>query len=687
MTLTVYHPGIAVPPSFELFDSTTAITTITKGEQVMKLMDEDVVNLEIMSSVMLPFQIGDFITVYEKIYKLHNMPTVSKTAAKRFKYTVVFEGLQYDLINTTFLLGKDTMLDSLSADIDTFLALIVSNLDRVYPGLYAVGTTPASSAIKNLTFSDCNCLEALQKICEEYKTEFDITTVTGVNYINIRVKEVFFTTPFSIGKSGGLYEITRELSDTYPYITRMFAYGSSENLGNSYRHSRLCLPTKTKDTSYLQSTILGVPIKEGIKVYDDIKPERTGSVTTKVDELTFIDDNMTFDLSERWKKRGVLYYIDDSWHYDYQDWLYKKGLTDNLENQTIYDNDVYGTTKYLIGTETRIHFQTGQLAGYEFQLSGYEHTTKKFALKRFTDENGNKFPHPNNTAFQFQPGDKYIILNISMPDVYIDDAELRLNTAAAADFAVTEKPLFKYAIDISPLCIKTLRAAASGAINLFTVGDYAKIVDADFDVNAYFRIIEYKRSILNINDIDIVLSDKRGFNMWEQTAQDVRENKRALELNKMFDVFKSIADFKTSTAVLQAVFNQSNLIDGVKIEVKETGSATINNELYSDVNNFVKILKIQKTIGTDKESLEIKLTEPEAISAYISPNIAKENEITAQVSENLTIINTVQSYDSNENLVYTFSIQGTGTSETETLTLTSSTDSSITIIIPVTVIN
>ena len=140
MKLTVYHPGIAVPQSFELFDSTTAKTTITKGEQVMKLMEEDVVNLEIMSSVMLPFQIGDYITVYEKIYKLNNMPTVSKTAAKRFKYNVVFEGLQYDLINTTFLLGKDTMLDSLSADIDTFCA-IVSNLNRVYPGLWAVGTT------------------------------------------------------------------------------------------------------------------------------------------------------------------------------------------------------------------------------------------------------------------------------------------------------------------------------------------------------------------------------------------------------------------------------------------------------------------------------------------------------------------------------------------------------------------
>ena len=98
-----------------------------------------------------------------------------------------------------------------------------------------------------------------------------------------------------------------------------------------------------------------------------------------------------------------------------------------------------------------------------------------------------------------------------------------------------------------------------------------------------------------------------------------------------------------------------------------------------------KIREIQKTINTDAEDLVIRRNEPDSISAYISPNIAKENNITAQVSENLIITNTVQSYDSNGNLVYTFSIQGTLASETETLTLTSSTDISIIKIIPVTV--
>jgi hypothetical protein len=652
-------------------------------------MEEDVVNLEIESAIMLPFQIGDYLDVYEKRYKLNKMPTVAKEGAKRFKYNVVFEGLQYDLINTVFLLGKDTMLDSLTADIDTFLDLIISNLDRIYSNLWEVGVIPASSATKNLTFGECNCLEALQLVCETYKTEFDITTVSGVNYINIREREVYFTTPFSIGKTGGLYKITRELSDTYPYITRMFVFGSSENLGNSYRHSRLCLSTKTKDTSYLQSSNSGVPMIEGIKIYDDIKPERTGTISTKVSELEFIDSSMNFDLSERWKKRAVMYSDGSSWYEDYGIWLVKKGLTDNIENQTIYDNDVYGTTKYLIGEECRISFQTGQLAGYEFALYkyGYEHADKRFRIVSFKDENGNEFPHPTNAAFQFRVGDKYIILNISMPDTYITDAETRLGTAAAADFAITEKPLYKYAIDISPLYIKILRAAASSAINLFTVGDYAKIIDTDFNVNAYFRIIEYKRNVLNINDINIVLSEKRGYNVMEAMYVDVRENKRAVYANKLNDPFRAQENYRSTGDVLNRVYASASYdkIDGVQIEIKDSGDVEYGGELYRDENNQVCVYVITQTIITDKDILEIPVGTTAVIEAYMNPNIAKENEIEATVTSNLKISIIEQYYDANFNLVFKFTVKGENISDSETLTLTSTYDNTVTKEIPVTV--
>jgi hypothetical protein len=679
MTLTVYHPGIAVPPSFELISNTAGSqVTIVKGEQKMSLMQEDVVTMEVESVKMLPFQLGDYIEVFEKKYKINKFPECEKTANKRFRYTIIFEGLQYDLINTSFQLGKDTMLDSLTANIDTFLSLIISNLNRVYPSLWAAGSTPISSSVKNLTFgSESNCLEALQKVCEEYSQEFDITTVSGVNYINIREREVYFTSPFSIGKSGGLYSIKRTLSDTYPFITRLFVFGSNENLGNCYRHTRLCLPSKNKDNSYLETSILGQPVIEGTKIYEDIKPEREGTITGIDGAFSFYDSSMDFDLKAIWQKRNVMYWNGSTFLNDYSIWLTRRNLSDTAENQTIYDNSVYGNTKYLIGNNAKVHFQTGQLAGYDLEIIDYDHSTKTFTVRQLVDENDYKFPNPDSEAFQFDTGDKYILLDIALPETYITAAETALQTKAAKYFAITEKPLFQYEIDISPLKIKLLRAAAGGAINLFTIGDYAKIIDSDFDVDAYYRIIEYTRSLTNSNEIKIILSDKRGFYMWEGVFDAIRANKEAVNKNKLSDVNRTIRNSLTSSEVISGVFNSVNLIDSERVEVIPEASASVNNELYYDSSNVVKIYKVPVTIQTDKESDEIMVGEQSVVTAYISPNVAKQNEIDVSVTANLSIISITESYDSSLNLVFTITVEGNAEGNEEII-LTSATDSSIT---------
>ena len=50
------------------------------------------------------------------------------------------------------------------------------------------------------------------------------------------------------------------------------------------------------------------------------------------------------------------------------------------------------TLKYLIaGTPAKLHFNKGNLAGYDFELlalTGYNHATKCFKVKQFTDEEG-----------------------------------------------------------------------------------------------------------------------------------------------------------------------------------------------------------------------------------------------------------------------------------------------------------
>ena len=227
--------------------------------------------------------------------------------------------------------------------------------------------------------------------------------------------------------------------------------------------------------------------------------------------------------------------------------------------------------------------------------------------------------------------------------------------------------------------IKALRAAAGNAVNLFTVGDYAKITDTDFDVDTYYRIIEYTRSITNSNDIKITLSDKRGFYPWEGVFDAVKANKEAVRKNKLTDVNRTIRNSLTSYDVLSDVYNTVNLIDSEKVEIVAQAEASINNELYYDNTNTVKIYKQTVTIQTDKESDEIMVGEQSVVTAYISPNVAKQNEIDVSVTANLSIISITESYDSSHEFSFSLPITVEGNAEgNEEITLTSATDSSIT---------
>lgn len=82
------------------------------------------------------------------------------------------------------------------------------------------------------------------------------------------------------------------------------------------------------------------------------------------------------------------------------------------------------TTKYLLnGVSAKVHFNTGNLAGYEFEIHAYDHATHTFTLKKITDNRDMSFPSETSSAFQFGIGDEYVLIDIALPQSYIDEAE------------------------------------------------------------------------------------------------------------------------------------------------------------------------------------------------------------------------------------------------------------------------
>lgn len=507
-------------------DGTTALlisrahkSGVTKAEQSITLLGADTVAITVKSATPLTFYLGDRIDVYGKTYTLNQLPGIKKTGNRNFEYTLTFEGVQYELIDAQFLLPDDTVLDSFTGDLEDFLGILLGNLNRIYPGKWALGVFPTNTEYKTLTYTEKNCLEVLQDLCEQYSTEFEITQANGVRTLSIKTAGVNFPYTFRYGRTGGLYELTRQNINSKNVVTRLYVYGGNSNLGNKYRYSRLCLPGKAKNASYIENAaaIAAYGLKENTKVFNDIRPERYGEVTAAGSAYyAFKDATMNFDLNEK---------------------------------------DSVGNTKWLIdGVNAKVKFTTGNLAGYEFDVHRYDHAAKEIQVVPFTDENGMKFPSETSAAFQFGVGDKYFFTDINLPDAYKTEAENKLLAEGKDAIAEYSQPQVQYGLSIDENFIRQF-AGELTVVNLFAVGDYIPVEDEDIGVNKSVRITAFTRDLLREYKYNITLGDSVTKQTITRVIEDLQKIDNVIEINNLADPSKARRNWRASQEILANVFD------------------------------------------------------------------------------------------------------------------------------------
>lgn len=459
-------------------------TDISSAKQNWALNAEDTVSITVVSPFPQTYGIGDKITIFGRDYKLNRLPKVKKTGMHEFQYDLEFEGIQYDLFRVTYDVTIDTTTnelqdvqgDTLTGDLHRFMTVLVANANRVFPGKWVLGVCPETAGDKTLTFGESdNCLSVLQNLCGEsnFNVEFEIEQSNGVYTINLYEK-VGQTLPytFQYGRGRGLYELTRENVSSANIVTRLKVYGSTENITSKYRADRLCLPGKTKGQSYIEKAemVAKYGIFEGRKNFDDIKPSFTGTVESIVsgNVLQFIDSDFPFNLNEK-EADGV-------------------------------------TTKYLIdGVAAKVHFNTGNLAGYEFEIHSYDHATHTFTLVKQTDDRGNVFPSETSLAFQIGVGDEYKILDIAYPSSIEQAAEEELEETGNKYYDQNCQPKVQYGLSVTKAWLQSLVGSDETVTNVFQPGDYLHIVDNDIDVDKSVRIQSLERNILDPYEYNLTI--------------------------------------------------------------------------------------------------------------------------------------------------------------------------------------
>lgn len=514
-------------------ESRATATAITAAKQTWALNAEDTIAITVVSPFPQSYGIGDVITVFGRDYRLNRLPKVSKTGMQEYQYDLEFEGIQYDLmrvtydvnINTTNNQLQDIQGDSLTGDLKRFMEVLISNANRVFPGKWALGVCPETDGDNTLTFSESdNCLSVLQTLCSEDKfgVEFEIGRVNGVYVINIK-KTIGQTLPFVLeyGKGKGLYSISRENVSSSNIVTRLKVYGSTENITSKYRADRLCMFGKDKTSSYIEKAdaVAKYGIFEGRKNFD-IKPTFTGKVSSVVDGdvLSFIDTSFPFDI--------------------------------NAKNAS-------GETLYLIsGVSAKVHFNSGNLAGYEFEVHAYDHATHKFTLVKQTDDRGNVFPSETSPAFQIGKNDTYKVLDIAYSRDIEEAAEKKLAEEGNKYYDQNSQPKVQYSVNVTKAFIENKLALSDGITNVFAPGDYLPIKDDEIGVDKSIRIKSFTRNVLDPYDYSLTISDTQTKgDITTRVISDLVDIDKVLTINNLKDPAQARANWRSSREVLNMVFD------------------------------------------------------------------------------------------------------------------------------------
>lgn len=514
-------------------ESRATATAINAAKQTWALNAEDTIAITVVSPFPQSYGIGDVITVFGRDYRLNRLPKVSKTGMQEYQYDLEFEGIQYDLmrvtydvnINTTNNKLQDIQGDSLTGDLKRFMEVLISNANRVFPGKWALGVCPETDGDNTLTFSESdNCLSVLQTLCSEDKfgVEFEIERVNGVYVINIK-KTIGQTLPFVLeyGKGKGLYSISRENVSSSNIVTRLKVYGSTENITSKYRADRLCMYGKDKASSYIEKAdaVAKYGIFEGRKNFD-IKPTFPGKVSSVVDGdvLSFIDTSFPFDI--------------------------------NAKNAS-------GETLYLIsGVSAKVHFNSGNLAGYEFEVHAYDHATHKFTLVKQTDDRGNVFPSETSPAFQIGKNDTYKVLDIAYSRDIEEDAEKKLAEEGNKYYDQNSQPKVQYSVNVTKAFIENKLALSDGITNVFAPGDYLPIKDDEIGVDKSIRIKSFTRNVLDPYDYSLTISDTQTKgDITTRVISDLVDIDKVLTINNLKDPAQARANWRSSREVLNMVFD------------------------------------------------------------------------------------------------------------------------------------
>lgn len=533
------------------------------GEQKKEIMLTDQVSMAFTLAASVQFAIGDTVDVYGETYKLNGLPEPEKASSIKHQYALTFQALWYDLSKPLFFF-YDSLNElwqnsefQIMVTASSALDLVIANANREQTG-WIKGDVDVTET-KQLPFTgEETVLQALTQIAQAFDLEWWIFNKT----IHLTKKGSNSGYHFEYGRNKGIRGgIKRNNVDTSSAFSRLYVRGSDQNLPADYRggQKRLMLP---EPLLYIQGVKYGELEIERPVTFDDIKPERTGTITAVGDKYTFTDASIDFDIN----------------------------------------------AQLMPGISAKVKFQTGQCAGYQFEIAkgGYNHAAKTITIIKNDAETDLEMP---SDILKPAIGDEYILIDIIMPDSYRADAEARLLAKGQEYFNDNAPPKLTYTVPPDYFFFER------NDIQL-NLGDYIHMTDTDIDIDKDIRITSLTRDLHNeYKYTSLILSDVVKGSIINGQLTKAETIAKAQNLNKITDIQRARWNWKTTnelTTLLNTIRGEmllimmdggaytSNIVTTIDVDDISTTAGRIVHSQYTQGNGVWEVSALTASLPDDK---------------------------------------------------------------------------------------
>ena len=488
--------------------SNEVVATITPGDDSQHytaLCGDDYVTLKWESAEHIALDKFAYIIMDGVRYTLIDPISVTTEHKRKYKYEARFEGTRALLKAFRFRNPVDKRLKfTLTARPQEHLQMLLDSL--AYRGEWSMGEC-IDAYETTITYDYITCYDALVLMAQTFETEWNVEG--GVISLCKVSKDKGNPIALSYGKGNGFVSgVARKNYGSERPISIVYPQGGERNIDLSkYGNSTLLLPKGQSiryDGLYFEGDLL-YDNAQGVEYVADAD----GTSVVRFEALL---------VQPREHEEGV---VDCTEIYPHREGrvtdFILRGSPDKEYNYYIVDDTIPMTLDYedyrIAGESVVMVFQSGMLAGKEFTVVNYVHTSlnEEYPSRRFELES-REYDGVMMPSVDYSPavGDRYAIFGVALPDAYLRDdatksgASWDMMRKAVRHLYDNEKPKYVFSGKLDEIYVRTNELAAR-----LIPGAWVSFTDDNFQPEPMLtRIVGVKHNINNPNKVEIDMSEQ-----------------------------------------------------------------------------------------------------------------------------------------------------------------------------------